>query len=134
MTTELIIEDKKCKYIFDDGERCNAYSLKEKDFCFSHDPGSKEQKALAVRAGGLSKQIKITGELEAIRVETPGDVIKLLGATICEVREGRLPTQIANTIGFLSGHLLRAFELSETEAKVEEVKAVLMMRRPTKRK
>ena len=126
-------DDKKCKYILDDGERCRAYALKDKDYCFSHDPESQEEKALAVRNGGLVKQIKINGELQTIDVKTPKDVVKVLSMTIAEVREGKLPPQIANTIGFLSGHLLRAFEIAETNDKVEEVKAVLMMRKPVKR-
>jgi len=127
------MEDNKCKHILDDGERCNAYALKNKDYCFSHDPESQEEKALAVRNGGLVKQIRINGKLQTIDVKTPKDVVKVLSTTIAEVREGKLPPQIANTIGFLSGHLLRAFEIAEINDKVKEVKAVLMMRKPVKR-
>jgi len=126
-------DDKKCKHTLDDGERCNAYALKDKDFCFSHDPESKEAKAIATRNGGLVKQIKINGILTPVAVETPKDVVKLLSMTITEVRDGSLDPRIANTIGFLSGHLIRAFELAEIDDKVEEVKAVLMMRKPVKR-
>ena len=126
-------DDKKCKYTLADGSRCKAYALTDKDYCFSHDPESREDKALAVRNGGLVKQIKINGELQTIDVKTPKDVVKVLSTTIAEVREGKLPPQIANTIGFLSGHLLRAFEIAEMDNKVEEVKAVLMMRKPVKR-
>ncbi len=126
-------DDRKCKHTLDDGSRCKAYALKDKDFCFSHDPESKEKKALAVKNGGLVKQIKINGDLQTVDVKTPKDVVTLLGLTINEVREGKLPPQIANTIGFLSGHLLRAFEIAEMDDKVEEVKAVLMMRKPVKR-
>jgi hypothetical protein len=82
---------KKCKYLFEDGSRCNAYALKGKDYCFSHDPESKEAKALAVRKGGLVKQIKINGELQTIDIKTPEDVVTLLGQTINEVRKGKLP-------------------------------------------
>ena len=126
-------DDRKCKHTLDDGKRCNAYALTDKDYCFSHDPESREAKAIATRNGGLVKQIKINGELQAIDVKTPKDVVKVLSTTIAEVREGKLPPQIANTIGFLSGHLLRAFEIAEMDDKVEEVKAVLLMRKPVKR-
>lgn len=116
--------------MLDDGKRCNAYALKGKDYCFSHDPGSREKKAVAVREGGLVKQIKIDGVLTPITVNTPKDVVKLLSTTISEVRDGSLDPRIANTIGFLSGHLIKAFEVAKLEDKIDEVKAVLIPRKP----
>lgn len=125
-------DDRHCKQILDNGERCKAYALKEKDFCFSHDPENKEQKAIAVRNGGLVRPIRVETALETVEVKTPKDIVTVLGKTINEVREGKLQPQIANTIGFLSGHLLRAFEIAELNDKVDEVKGVLTGRRPPK--
>jgi len=119
-------KDNKCNHILDNGERCKAFALKEKDYCFSHDPESREEKALAVRKGGLVKPIRINGELAVIQeIETPEDITKVLGQTIREVREGKIPPQMANTIGFLSGHFLRAYEVIETERKIDQIEAVL---------
>ena len=117
--------DKKCTHILDNGEKCRAWALKDKVFCFSHDPESKDAKALAVRNGGLVKPIRIETALEAIEVKTPTDVVMLLGTAISEVRSGVLPQQVANTIGFLSGHLLKAFEQASLNEKVNEIKSVL---------
>lgn len=122
-------DTRKCKHILDDGTQCKAWALIDKDLCFSHDPESKEAKAIAVRNGGLVRPIRIDTPLETVEVNTPKDVITLLGKTINEVRTGILLPQIANTIGFLASHLLRAFEVAEIEDKVEEVKAVLIQRK-----
>lgn len=125
--------DKKCKQTLDDGQQCGAYSLKDKDFCFSHDPESREKKLEAVRKGGLAKEIVIDTPLATIAVNTPKDVVMLLAQTINEVRAGTLDPRIANTIGYLTGHLIRAFEVAEIDGKMEEVRAVLVERRPIKK-
>ena len=124
---------KKCSFILESGRQCGAYALTNKDYCFSHDPESREKKALAVRKGGLAKAVIIPEVLEDIKVDTPDDVIILLGKTLKEVRAGRLPSQTANTIGFLSGHLIRAFEVARMNDKIEEVRAALEIRKPPKR-
>jgi len=125
-------DDRHCKQILENGERCRAYALKGKDYCFSHDPESKEEKAIAVRNGGLVRPIQVETALETVEVRSPKDVVTVLSKTINEVREGKLQPQIANTIGFLSGHLLRAFEQAELNDKVDEVKGILTGRKPIK--
>lgn len=125
-------DDRKCKHILDNGERCKAYALTDKEYCFSHDPESKEAKAIAVRNGGLVKPIRIETALAEVIIKTPKDVVTVLSKTISEVRDGSLPPQIANTIGFLSGHLLKAFEQAELADKIEEINGVLTSRKPPK--
>jgi hypothetical protein len=55
-----------------------------------------------------------------------------LTVTIEEVRTGKLDPRIANTIGFLAGHLTRAYEVAELEHKVDEIRAVIKQRTPMK--
>lgn len=125
--------DKQCKYTLDDGTQCGAWARINKDYCFSHDPESRNAKLLAVRKGGLAREIEVETPLEAIPVSTAKDVVTLITRTINEVRAGRLDPRIANTIGYLAGHLIRAFEVAELEGKVEEVRAVLLERKPLKK-
>jgi hypothetical protein len=87
----------------------------------------------ASRRGGLSREVEIETPLEAVPVSTSKDVVTLLTRTISEVRSGRLDPRIANTIGYLAGHLIRAFEVAELAGKVEEVRAVLLERKPIKK-
>ena len=79
------MSDKKCKYTLDDGTQCGSWALKEKEFCFSHDPDSREAKLLAVRKGGLAKEITIETPLMPIAVATPKDVVMLLAQTINKI-------------------------------------------------
>jgi len=125
-------EDRQCKAILDDGEQCGAYALKGKDFCFSHDPDSREAKLEAVRNGGLVKKVRIDEPLTPVDIVTAKDVVRLLTVTIEEVRTGKLDPRIANTIGFLAGHLTRAYEVAELEHKVDEIRAVIKQRTPMK--
>ena len=102
--------------------------MANKDYCFSHDPDSREKKVLAVTKGGLTRSVRVDVPLEVIPIATPRDVVILLASTINEVREGRIDPRVANTIGFLAGHLIRALEISEVDRKIEEVHAVLLQR------
>ena len=128
-----MINDKKCKHTSDEGGRCNAFALKGKEFCFSHDPESRGKKLEAVKKGGLAREITIETPLAKVSISTPKDVATLLAQTINEVRSGTLDPRIANTIGYLTGHLIRAFEVAEIDGKMEEVRAVLVERRPIKK-
>jgi hypothetical protein len=107
-------EEKKCQYILTDGSRCQAWALKGKTLCFSHSPETKEAKLLAVRKGGQSKEIEIKSPLEKIKVDTPRDVIYLVSKIIEEVRSGQIDVRVASGLGYLSGVLLKAFEVSHS--------------------
>ncbi len=124
---------RQCTHIGDDGKQCNAWARHDKAFCYRHDPDSRELSLEASRRGGLAREIEIETPLEAIPVSTAKDVVTLITRTINEVRAGTLDPRIANTIGYLAGHLIRAFEVAELEGKVEEVRAVLLERKPLKK-
>ncbi|HOW59340.1 MAG TPA: hypothetical protein PLO78_06430 [Candidatus Omnitrophota bacterium] len=111
-----------------EGRRCEAHALTDKDYCFSHDPDSKQAKAIACRTGGLMKTVRIPEQLDPVRIQSPKDVIKLLSVCIAEVRAGRIDCRTANTIAYLSSHLLQAFDRVELEEKIQELNAVLSHR------
>lgn len=120
---------KRCKFILPDGTQCGAYALKSKKYCFSHDPENKEQKALAVKKGAYASQIKLEKPLEPVEIEKLEDVIKLLITTINEVRQAKMSPKIGNTISVLANTLLRAYQLAYTDKKLDEVRAVLNVKR-----
>ncbi len=49
--------------------------------------------------------------------------------TINEVRSGNIPPNIANTVGYLAGHLLKAIEVSSIDKRLEIVESVLIQRK-----
>jgi len=118
--------------ILDDGEQCGAYARTDKEYCFSHDPESREAKLEAVKKGGLVKKVRVDQALATVVITSPRDIVTLLATTIEEVRTGRIDPRIANTIGFLAGHLTRAFEVAEMDQKLDEIRAVIKQRTPFK--
>ncbi len=124
----------KCEHILGNGERCEAWALEGRDKCFSHDDSSREEKMIAVRKGGATKKAIVETPLRKISVTTPKDVIVLLSQVIDELRDGTLDVRVATGIGFLAGHLLRAFEITELNDKTEELKSIISERGLTKRR
>ena len=122
---------KQCKYLKKNGELCNARPVRKTDYCFSHNPDTKKEKHLAVVKGGLNSK-KVNLDLEPLNIKTAQEVSILLEDTINGVRGGEIPTRIANTIGYLAGHALKAIEVVKLANKVEIVERILMERRITK--
>ena len=108
----------KCKFIKPDGTPCQAHATSGGEFCFSHDPQYKEQKALAVRKGGQNrKTYGIYGK--TVKIKSPTDVKNLLAKVINGVWTGTLPdNRPAATLGFLSRCFLDAYEGAEVETRL----------------
>ena len=113
-----------CKAITKKGEHCKSHPLKGKDYCFIHDPENKDKRALALSQGGQTPK-KIQVHLDPININTQRDVVLLLCNTINNVRSGCMPPRIANSVGYLAGHLLKALEASDLEKRVEQLEKTL---------
>ena len=117
-----------CKFIKPDGEQCRARAMKGSEYCFTHNPDTQIEKHLAVVKGGLaSKRVKL--DLKPLSIKSPQEVGKLLEDTINGVRSGEIPPNIANTIGYLAGHALKALEASNLDQRVEIVESILLERK-----
>ena len=120
---------KQCIHVLGDGRQCAGFALRNSNLCFSHNPHSRAAKRTATRKGGRFRIIKVSEILEPVEIESPRDIIKLLAVTIKELRAGKILPQIANTTGFLAAQLLRAFEVVETDKKLDAFHTVLSERR-----
>ena len=125
------MKEKQCSYIKSGGGQCKAKPLKGTNYCFSHNPDTKIEKHLAVVKGGLNSR-KVNLDLTPLSIKDAKEVATLLEQTINGVRSGEIPPNIANTIGYLAGHVLKAIELAKYAVKVESVERVLMERKITK--
>ena len=127
--------DVKCKQIKDDGTPCGAFAMSESEFCFFHNPDIDEaEKKDAQTKGGANRALVNKESLPAIPVKAPSDAITLLNDTIDRVRSGKLDIRVANCIGVLTGHLLKAFEVAELTSKVEFIEQVIQKRAVYKRR
>jgi len=103
-----------CKQVKDNGEQCQANAMTDSEYCFSHNPDTKEQLKEATRKGGeVSYYDKGLIKLEPIDITTDNRaVIYILADTLNRVRrvkpDGSMDIKIANCIGFLSSKVLEA--------------------------
>jgi hypothetical protein len=122
----------QCTHLKPDGKQCRGYAIGGSSLCYLHDPKvSKEEKREAQSKGGQGNALTVQDALPVLEVNTSDDVVSLLADTIGRVRAGELDIKTANCIGVLSGHLLKALELSKVEGKVERVERAIFERKTT---
>jgi len=112
----------RCSYIKPNKEQCFANAMKNSKFCFTHNPKMKKRKLAAVIKGGKASK-KNYSRLPEVPLNASKDIVVLLSRTINEARTGLIELRIANCIGYLSGHLIKAIEnsvLEERLSKIEE--------------
>ncbi len=104
--------------------------MQSSEFCYLHNPAVDQQSKKDAQARGGKGNIHLRRVSVALEVPLPRlskvqDVVDLLSETINELRTGQIDTKIANGIGYLSGHLVKAMELSELEERVGAIENAL---------
>jgi hypothetical protein len=120
-----------------DGSSCGANAQLGKELCVFHDPAKEADGQRARRAGGLarSKPARVLpADTPAVPLSSCKDVASLLGESIGQVRRGKLDPRVANTVGFLSGVLLKALEQGELEERLLKAEAALGVSEQQRRK
>jgi len=116
----------KCDFIKPDGQKCEAYAVKDSEFCYFHNPDiSDEEKREAQSNGGKTKALTLQEPLPELVLTTPDHAVLLIADTISRVRAGTLDIRTANCLGFLSDKLLKAFEVSKLNDRVEIIERVI---------
>ncbi len=115
-----------CKAMKPTNKLCEANAMIDSEFCFTHNPEMQEAKKAAILKGGLASKRNIN-PLPAFEISDNKSVVGLLAQVINEVREGRIDLRVANCIGYLSGHLMKAMEIAELEERVENIEKVLKL-------
>ena len=122
-----------CAYVNTSGEQCQANAMKNSQFCFVHNPETKEKHARAGKKGGhMSKRDKLN--LPAVPIKSPSDVVLILEETINGVRSGTIPPQIANTLAYICSHALSAMKDANLDQRVEMIESILLERKMTMRR
>lgn len=76
---------RRCKAkVLTTGEDCRQNPLRDKDFCFWHDPESEEAAADARRTGGLRRRREgtLAGHFEFDGIESEGGLARLLNIAV----------------------------------------------------
>lgn len=112
----------KCTYIKPNGERCEAFAIKNSQYCFTHDPSKKEERTLAVKKGGLVKKRILLDNKEEVMLNDLKDAKEFLSRLINDVWKGKIPaTPVANTLGFLVRCFIEVYEKSELEERIRKL-------------
>lgn len=117
-----------CKFIKENSEQCQANAMKNSEFCFTHNPDTEELRQAAVSLGGKTPK-KNLNPLPPVEINSSKDVIRLLVTTINEVRSGDIDLRTANCVGYLSGHLIKAFEVGDITEKIELINSLIIERK-----
>ncbi len=124
-------DGKKCSFIKPDNEQCNAWAMTDYSFCFTHNPDTQMEREVANQRGGQANKITVMQPLPALELDKPNDVVEMLKDTVNQVRAGTMDLKVANTMGYLAGHLIKAMEVAKIESRVETIERVLIERRTT---
>jgi hypothetical protein len=112
----------KCNHTKENGETCEAYAVKDSEFCYFHNPDiDDEEKREAQSNGGKTKALTLKEALPELVLIQPSDAVLLIADTISRVRAGTLDIRTANCLGFLSDKLLKAFEMSKLSEKIDDI-------------
>ena len=121
---------KSCTATKGDGTACGAAALPGRSFCFFHDPAKAAARRQAQSAGGqANKMATLPADVPDVTVEDGADVVKLLGATINQVRRGEIDPRVANAVGYLSNIVLSATGQRELESRLAELETLVKNRR-----
>ena len=100
-------ESLRCKQIKSNGEQCKAIGKRETGLC-------------AVHSGSVPRlNTKIDPDQGVVHIK------KYLVRLMLDTRQGKIKPQTTNAIANLIDKLLKCHELIETEAKIDEIKAML---------
>lgn len=120
----------KCVFIKPNGDQCQANATNDSDYCYFHNPDvPEEEKRLAQTRGGEARSLTLAQPLPEIPLETPSDAVILIADTIKRVRAGELDIKTANSIGFLTDKLLKAFEVARLNDKVDYIERIILEKR-----
>lgn len=108
----------KCEYLKQNNSQCGANAMTDSKFCFRHNPETEVERNIAVLKGGYA--LKSPGEpLPPVKLKSIEDIAGLIEDTINRIRTEPLSHHQANSIGYLSGILLKSFEAGEYERRLE---------------
>ena len=117
----------QCSFIKPDGTQCNANAMSGLDYCYTHNPDiSNDEKREARQRGGQNRAVAISEPLPPLAIVEPNDAVLLIVDTINRVRAGELDIRVANCLGFLTDKLLKAFEVSKLNDRVEIIERVIL--------
>jgi len=115
-----------CEATRNDGGPCSAYTLRDSDYCFAHDPSKAAERKEARSKGGRARHGRsLTAQGVAVELSCLGDVVHLLGKALSDVLVLDNSVARARAVGYLCGIATRALQASELEDRIARLEEVL---------
>ncbi len=97
----------KCISKKKDWSDCNAYAMKDCEYCYLHNPNIKNSERKKAQSMGGKSTWTNQLRLESVNIDKIDDISLLLVDTINRVRAWEMDVKTANCIGFLSSKLIQ---------------------------
>lgn len=108
----------QCKQKKSNGERCRERALIGKDYCALHE--DKNRAAELGARGGRRRAVYPVEDFQNMQPpQNAADLKALLGELIARTIAGKADPKVTNTIAYTGTSFLRAYELSNLEARLD---------------
>ncbi len=114
-------ETRHCCYTNEDGTRCKGYPQEGREYCFFHDPATKERRMEASRDGGTMRGQRGQQVLELPRdiadnpLQTASDIAAFMTETLRLVCCGEIDMRTATGLSYMASILMQAMEKASQE-------------------
>ena len=126
-----MVASRACKFVKEDGERCQAPPLHESEFCFVHDPAFAEEMAEARRLGGLRRRREkvVSGSYDIEGLENVGQIRRLVEIAVLDTLA--LENSIARSRALIAaaGAAGKLLEVGELEERIQALERALKPRK-----
>jgi hypothetical protein len=109
-----------CQKMKRDGNQCRARARSGHKYCALHAEPRKAAE-LGSRGGRRRAVYRPDGLQEFAPPRTAADLRDLLAQSIIEIRAGKLDPKLANSISYLGTGFLRAIEVADLQARMDEL-------------
>ena len=113
-------KNMRCIFIKKNNEQCNAHKMFDSTLCFRHNPKHVTKALKASKTGGENRSVSIAFQ-EEIMLNTTHDLKQFIGKVINGVWQGKIPTKVGSSLGFLTRCWLDAYEKAELETRVADL-------------
>lgn len=115
-------KNMKCRFIKSDNIQCSAFAIEGSDYCWRHSPVVAEyEKKSASALGGTNRRVYFPTNLPEVVLKNMRDIPPMLVDTLQHLRRGAIDVRLGTAIGYLSNVLMKSYELTDLERRVENV-------------
>ncbi len=123
---------KKCTGKTKDGRPCNNPAQNGSEFCYSHNPKTRDKRLKASIKGGKRSRIPsnkvLPDDTPDIELKTPEDAEALIALSISRVQRGDIAPNVATAVNQLLSSWIKIREVTDHDARFEKLEKYIAQR------